>query len=43
MTKKEFTDNLFKAMYELGYRKADIAKGVIFFLQVRCACNCMHA
>lgn len=31
MTKKEFTDNLFKAMYELGYRKADIAKNVIFF------------
>lgn len=31
MTKKEFTDSLFKEMYELGYRKADIAKGVIFF------------
>lgn len=31
MTKKEFTDYLFKIMYELGYRKADIAKGVIFF------------
>lgn len=31
MTKKEFTDRLFKAMYELEYRKADIAEGVIFF------------
>lgn len=31
MTKKEFTDYLFKIMYELGYRKADITKGVIFF------------
>lgn len=31
MTKKEFTDYLFKIMYELGYRKADVAKGVIFF------------
>ena len=31
MTKKEFTDRLFKIMYELGYRKADFAEGVIFF------------
>lgn len=31
MTKKEFTDYLFKIMYELGYRKADIAKGTVFF------------
>lgn len=31
MTKKEFTDNLFKAMYELGYRKAEVAKGSVFF------------
>lgn len=31
MTKKEFTDYLFKIMYELGYRKADFAEGVIFF------------
>lgn len=32
MTKKEFTDNLFKAMYELGYRKAEVAKGSVFFI-----------
>lgn len=31
MTKKDFTDILFKEMYELGYRKADVAKGAIFF------------
>ena len=31
MTKKEFTDYLFKAMYELGYRKAEVAKGGVFF------------
>lgn len=31
MTKKEFTDYLFKIMYELGYKKAEIAKGGVFF------------
>jgi hypothetical protein len=31
MTKKDFTDTLFKAMYELGYRKAELVKGRIFF------------
>lgn len=31
MTKEEFTDYFFKIMYELGYRKAEIAKGKIFF------------
>lgn len=31
MTKKEFTDALFKAMYETGYRKAEVAKGHLFF------------
>ena len=31
MTKKEFTDYLFKAMYELGYREAEVVKGHIFF------------
>lgn len=31
MTKKNFTDTLFKAMYEFGYRKAEIMKGKIFF------------
>lgn len=28
---KQFTDNFFKTMYELGYRKAEIEKGCIFF------------
>lgn len=32
MTKKEFTDYLFKIMYELGYRTAEVAKsGVSFY------------
>lgn len=31
MNDKEFTDNFFKTMYELGYRKAEIEKGCIFF------------
>lgn len=31
MTKKEFTDYLFKIMYELGYRTAEVAKGGVFF------------
>lgn len=31
MTKKEFTDYLFKIMYEFGYRKAEVAKGGVFF------------
>ena len=43
MTKKEFTDYLFKIMYESGYRKAEVAKGGVFFLQVRHAYDCMDA
>ena len=31
MTKKEFTDYLFKIMYELGYRTAEITKGGVSF------------
>ena len=31
MTKKEFTDYLFKIMYELGYRKAEVTKGEVSF------------
>lgn len=31
MTKKEFTDYLFKIMYELGYRNAEIVKDGVFF------------
>lgn len=31
MTKKEFTDYLFKIMYELGYRKAEVIKEGVFF------------
>lgn len=31
MTKKEFTDALFKAMYETGYRKAEVIKEGVFF------------
>ena len=31
MNDKQFTDNFFKTMYELGYRKAEIEKGCIYF------------
>lgn len=31
MNDKQFTDNFFKTMYELGYRKAEIEKECIFF------------
>ena len=31
MNDKQFTDNFFKTMYELGYRKAEVEKGCIFF------------
>ena len=31
MTKKEFTDYLFKIMHELGYRKAEVTKGGVSF------------
>lgn len=31
MNDKEFTDKLFRIMYDLGYRKAEVAKGSVFF------------
>ena len=31
MTKKEFTDYLFKIMYELGYKKPKLQKAEYFF------------
>lgn len=31
MTKKEFTDYLFKIMYELGYRTAEVTNGGVSF------------
>lgn len=31
MNDKQFTDELFKRMYDLGYRKAEIESGVLFF------------
>lgn len=33
MNDKQFTDNFFRTMYELGYRKAEIKKGYIFFYE----------
>ena len=33
MNDKQFTDNFFRTMYELGYRKAKIEKGYIFFYE----------
>ena len=31
MNDKQFTDELFRRMYDLGYRKAEIENGTIFF------------
>lgn len=31
MNDKQFTDELFRRMYDLGYRKAEIVSGTIFF------------
>ena len=31
MNDKQFTDELFKRMYDLGYRKAEIESGTVFF------------
>ena len=31
MNDKQFTDELFKRMYDLGYQKAEIESGVLFF------------
>lgn len=43
MTKKEFTDYLFKIMYELGYKKSRSCKRRSIFLQVRYAYDYMDA
>ena len=32
---KQFTDELFKRMYDLGYRKAEIENGTVFFYKNR--------
>lgn len=31
MNDKQFTDELFKRMYDIGYRKAEIENGTVFF------------
>lgn len=33
MNDKQFTDNFFRTMYELGYKKAEIKKRYIFFYE----------
>lgn len=35
MNDKQFTDELFKRMYDLGYKKAEIENGTIFFYKDR--------
>lgn len=35
MNDKQFTDELFRRMYNLGYRKAEIENGTIFFYKDR--------
>lgn len=35
MNNKEFTDELFSRMYDLGYRRAEIENGTVFFYKNR--------
>ena len=35
MNDKQFTDELFRRMYDLGYRKAEIENGTVFFYKDR--------
>ena len=35
MNDKQFTDELFKRMYDLGYRRAEIENGTVFFYKNR--------
>lgn len=35
MNDKQFTDELFRRMYDLGYRKAEIEDGTVFFYKNR--------
>lgn len=35
MNDKQFTDELFRRMYDLGYRKAEIENGTVFFYKNR--------
>lgn len=37
MNDKQFTDELFRRMYDLGYRKAEIENGTVFFYK-NCGC-----
>lgn len=39
MTDKEFTDELFERMYDLGYRKAEIRCNTIFFYKGKEHCS----
>ena len=39
MNDKEFTDELFKRMYELGYRKAEVKCNTIFFYKGKEHCS----
>ena len=40
MNDKEFTDELFKRMYDLGYRKAEIEDDTLFFFVSERDCLC---
>ena len=43
MNDKQFTDELFKRMYDLGYRRAEIELGTIFFYKDReCISQCSN-
>lgn len=40
MNDKQFTDELFKRMYDLGYRKAEIEDDTLFFFIIERDCLC---
>lgn len=43
MNDKQFTDELFKRMYDLGYRKAEIEDDTLFFFVNERDCSCLFS
>lgn len=43
MNDKQFTDELFKRMYDIGYRKAEIEDDTLFFFINERDCSCLFS
>nr|DAY35480.1 MAG TPA: hypothetical protein [Caudoviricetes sp.] len=43
MNNKQFTDELFKRMYDIGYRKAEIKDDTLFFFVNERDCSCLFS